>query len=823
MVGSELSDEELDAALKSANNDIQEMRSSGRSKSVLAERRAHYEKSTQEAVLQAKRASLFRSLASLDIGKALEADYEGRMGTGILDAVWGGKTSENSAAAISQISYLKYSGLLDTELRKMGDGYLRLYQSGQIDDDVVVAMYALKDGSSTADIDPRAVEVAGAINRTTDSLRRELNEAGYAIPDHPDWVMSQVHDMDIIRKTDREEWTADFVESLDFERTFGVTREEYANSGEIREEVDLVIADAYRDFKTGNHIKTGQVTFKGRGGSGPGFMKERVFHFQNGRAFNDYRAKYSGESVSENIERHMMATTRALGMARKVGPGNLRERTDALIKMATDMARKAGDDASLEELASTKFQRQLDIAINNADGSSAIPGNSMIATAFGAMRTIIATSKLGSAMLAAVTDPVNFAAEAKLQGATFLSGYAATLQSMLGGIPKELKKDIVSSLGLAFDSMRGTLMDTFHAGDKQVGKLAKMSEIFYKVSGLGPFTQAQRNAGAIFFSSWVAIHAGKSFDELPGALGPILKSSGIGAEEWAVLSKHAVREMSEGEFSIKIMSPEAIGEIDDAAIGVYLKSKGIDDNALSRRKARTDLEDSYRSYLLDSSLSSTIDLKARNRGKMMGKTDPGDIPGAIWRSMMQFKSFPIAIMAQRFARDVSYRGGIKNVRGWGPVMGMVIAQQTAMGYVAMSLKDIAKGKEPRDPTDPKTFFASIAQGGGLGIWGDFLFAETNRFGGGFASTLAGPTAGVISDIQDLVQRARNGDDTAGHALRFIYNNTPFANLFYSRAAVDYFFMNRVFEEINPGFQSRVRSRAMREHGQNIFIPDPGGF
>ena len=39
-------------------------------------------------------------------------------------------------------------------------------------------------------------------------------------------------------------------------------------------------------------------------------------------------------------------------------------------------------------------------------------------------------------------------------------------------------------------------------------------------------------------------------------------------------------------------------------------------------------------------------------------------------------------------------------------------------------------------------------GGGLGIFGDFLFADQNRYGGSMAKTMAGP---VISFLDDLVR------------------------------------------------------------------------
>src|SRR3546814_16117324 len=65
-----------------------------------------------------------------------------------------------------------------------------------------------------------------------------------------------------------------------------------------------------------------------------------------------------------------------------------------------------------------------------------------------------------------------------------------------------------------------------------------------------------------------------------------------------------------------------------------------------------------------------------------------------------------------------------------------------------------------------------------------------RFGGGLLQTLAGPTLGAVDDLHDLYNRVKAGDDSAAAGLRFVISNTPFANLFYTRQALDYLILNR---------------------------------
>jgi hypothetical protein len=61
---------------------------------------------------------------------------------------------------------------------------------------------------------------------------------------------------------------------------------------------------------------------------------------------------------------------------------------------------------------------------------------------------------------------------------------------------------------------------------------------------------------------------------------------------------------------------------------------------------------------------------------------------------------------------------------------------TFWGYIAMSAKDMLKGRSPRDPNKKSTLLESFSQGGGAGIYGDFLINELqNEYGNGILKLL----------------------------------------------------------------------------------------
>jgi hypothetical protein len=121
--------------------------------------------------------------------------------------------------------------------------------------------------------------------------------------------------------------------------------------------------------------------------------------------------------------------------------------------------------------------------------------------------------------------------------------------------------------------------------------------------------------------------------------------------------------------------------------------------------------------------------------------------------------------------------------------------------------------------------AAMAQGGGLGIYGDFVFGDFNRFGRSVSSTLLGPTLGQVDDIAELWGHLKGlaageseGKDIYPKLAKLVLNNTPYINLIYMRAALDYLFLNQLTEAMNPGYLKRMEKSVKEKNNQTFFIP-----
>jgi hypothetical protein len=136
----------------------------------------------------------------------------------------------------------------------------------------------------------------------------------------------------------------------------------------------------------------------------------------------------------------------------------------------------------------------------------------------------------------------------------------------------------------------------------------------------------------------------------------------------------------------------------------------------------------------------------------------------------------------------------------------------------MTAKDFVKNRTPRDPRKLETWFAAALQGGGAGIYGDFLFGKASRFGSDFLETVAGPTGSTIGDVHRIAQGLTRGEMDAGQAFYLLQNNTPFINLWYTRGALDLLVLYNLQEMLSPGTLGRRQRRMWQEYGQEFIVP-----
>lgn len=898
-----------------------------------------------------------------------------------------------------------YSIGLITDLEDAG--LLGIVRRGEMDDHWAAELAEMSRGAAGKPGitgNARALEIARIVDKYKRLARADANRAGAWIGEYEGHIDRTSHDPDRIRRAGYAAWKASVLKNLDPDRTFeGIA------------DPEAFLANVYDGLVTGIHFTVeGKQGFKDPAFKGPKNLaaklsEARVLHWRDAAAWMDYQRAFGTGTLIEGVLRGLEHSARGTALMREFGT-NPRAEFEADLAWLRETRR--ADHNTMQKLRNA--ERGLVNVMNELDGTALRPQNRLSARIGSSVRSWVGMSKLGGVVLSALGDVPLKAAELRYNDVNLFQAYGDGFASILRGRPKGEQREIARLLRAGFETMRGDITSRFDAADTVPGQLAKVQNTFFKATGIGWWTDAQRAGLEMVLSRHLGLHSAADHAALPAGTARVLGLYGIGAPEWnalrsvdwhqadgrryltpdiaAKLSDSAVdglitdklaaaagmldarrravalaeaREaqwlegridkirdaatraqewlakrqrqvmgaeyratagaqdriallrariaqaevetdigaslrgmdtqdqirvfldkVEEGDDPTRIIpradravekgaraalaagenlgarrraAQERIKELEariferaeqsdatlaeaESVIGFRLHEMESDLRGFRQRSAermaerrailtemeerlpgrieemrdglRRDLELRLLSYFSERGRFGVIEPGANERAMLRQGTEPGTALGEAMRFMTQFKAFPVAVISRAWGRE--FYGGQGRPGAVAGIVHMAVAS-TVFGYMAMSAKDIAKGRTPRDASDPKTWAAAFVQGGGAGIFGDFIVGEYSRFGRSLAATAAGPTLGQLDDVAEMWNRVKAGDDPSAQAFRFMLGNTPFANLFYLRPALDYLFLYQVQEALSPGFLRRFERRVERENKQDFIL------
>lgn len=704
----------------------------------------------------------------------------------------------------------EFIGGMVADIEKLG--MMREFVSGQFDKDMYQALWQMgQDKPDFTGIPDMAVKMADVINKYQTVSRNRRNRFGAWIRDLKGYITKQSHDMYKIRDVPAEEWATFVRDRLDMKRMI--------NMGLIDEmNPKASLLDLYNDFASGQHMKPqaledDTVAFARGANLAKKESVSRALYFKDGLAAYEYNKKFGTGNLAESVIQGLEHSARSAALMKLLGTNP-----------------EATVTAVLNDYASTlppdrryKLMQRKGAIMNllaQVDGSINIPGSVNAAKVGAFLRAWQSMAKLGGALVSSISDTVGYAAELRYAGdKNLLTGVADSMKALVSRRGQGTKADVLTSLGIFHESVASSITARFDNPELVSGKMAAAMQAFFRLNGLTWWTESLRDGAALAHSGHLARNSKKSYAALPEEIQRLLKLYNIDEQKWDII-RYAKTVADDGK---EYLAPNQIGTIPRKKLEAYIKSLGRTVNDESVQNLIDDLSQTLRTMFIDRAHHAVIEPNARARAFMLRGTKPGTVSGEILRYITQFKSFSVSMVQMTLGREVYGRGydtvGEYLRKGRGDMLGLasMIGLYTMMGYAAMAAKDMLKGREPRDPKEPKTWFAAAAQGGGLGLYGDFLFGEFNRFGGSLTGSLAGPVAGNLDGLADLWTRVRNGDDTASAAFKMLVQNTPFMNLFWIKPALDYMVLYRIQEALNPGYLRRMESRVRRENNQEFYL------
>ena len=561
--------------------------------------------------------------------------------------------------------------------------------------------------------DPEIKAMADAWHETAEQMRVLFNARGGSISKNERWLMPQRHDQASIKKAGVETWKETIRDLLD--RQYMVDEAGRPLSDEQFEEaLDAV----YETISTGglNKAKGLSVPRLGKKLSRKGGEK-RFLYFKDADSWMKYQNRFGRGNVFDALTDYINMMSNDIAVMETLGPSP-RNTFDFLL----NKAKLEEDLTGPQEAFNNAVFKVAAGQVNGGELTSA-------ADALEATRNVLTSVTLGGAFISALSDAGFVAMTAKMNGIAPLKVIRQQLSLMRPD--NEADRIFGTRLGLTAENAARQTAANRYADTYGTGKAAKLAEGVMRASGLEAWTNASRKAFGMEFSALLADNFQKSFADLETGLQDAFGRYGITEQDWDLFRKQ----------------PPLM--LRGAPYADMTQEGGV----------------KFHQMVLSETDFAVPTPDARVRAVTTMGTSRATVSGMGIRTVMQLKSFPITILMGHGMRMFYQDTAGKKLQYFGGLMAIT----TILGGITLQAKDLAAGREPRPMLDengvlkPEFVVASMAQGGGLGIFGDFLFSDQNRFGSGPASTLLGPTGDLVNRAAKLsignIQEAIRGEET----------------------------------------------------------------
>ena len=676
--------------------------------------------------------------------------------------------------------------------------------SGKMDLEIMDEMKGLVSGV------PEAAQIAKVLLRIQSDLRGQLNDLGANIGEISDWITRMSHNTEKMARAangskligdHRVAWREYIKPKLDLKRSF-------PNVNDVKE-IDKILDDIFDSFMSGDHMKhDGAGSIFGTKNVTNRLNASRVLHFKNSKSRQEYSVKFGEPSLKENVLGVITTSTRNIALMQTLGtnPKDTLEKVLALLRKKY----KNTDPKEINKLNFKNFENEF----KEIDGSINGIANDVLAKVGMVVRSTGAMARLGMTQITSIGDIPQYMGTTNFQGRGLLTGLFEALTGLFNANDRAAMEVLqVVSNSYSATAYRGNV---YASGNDSWGKMGELQNTFFKWNGLNGWVSRLKSSMILGLSRHYGMLTETKFSDLDLRERNFLTLYGIDDGKWDMLRSIKTLAVDDKRY----LTAEGVNQISDSAIIKYVGRK------LSEREIRNfkkDLELTWRNVLVDQGMHGSPEPDAATRAIMNQGLEKGTPMGETIRFVMQFKGFPISMWKKIIGRELySYgadEGNLPMLKG----LSSLIIMGTIFGYIAMSAKDMLRGRSPRDPKKKGTILQAFAQGGGGGIYGDFLISEIqNEYGNGIFETALGPTAGDIKKFFDMIQ-AMNEPKKAGKKFyELAEGHTPFLNLYYTKAAYDYLIGYQIKEFLDPGYWERMKSNHSEKRGQTYYMK-PGSI
>lgn len=687
--------------------------------------------------------------------------------------------------------------MLDT-LEATNPKFFGLIESTEGVNNLVRELHGQKSG------DADAAAGAKTFHEIAETLRVRFNSGGGDIGQLEDWGMPHHHSQSRVAKAGRDAWVEEAMPLLN--------RRKYVNpDGSRMDEGQLrdFLGNAWESIATGGVNKLDPGRAMGNGMRANRGNETRQIHFKDGDAYLAYQEKFGERSMYEVLTSHISSVAKDIALVETFGPN-----PDLAFKLFSDRAVK---EQTLRE--PTKVGQAQKRAIKSEDLYNLTAGKTLpvasqwLADTFDTLRSWMVASRLGSAVITSMSDEATMRLSARANNLPQLRLFANELATL--NPANQVEKRMALRAGLAMNTLLSSL-NRFGNDSLTSSAVGKLAGATMRASGLNALTEARKRAyGVTFMGALGGItkdHA--KLADIDAADHRILLSKGITDADFEVWKRAGLDDWGGGNDTM--LTPDAVYRIPDDQLEDLGNPRQLKEQAATRLLG----------LVLEETDVAIIEPGAKERAMMMTGLQRGTWKGELTRSFFLFKSFPIAMITRHLARGWSMPTGT----GKAAYLATLMASTTVMGMLSLQLNELLNGRDPRDmnPLEggKRNWMAAMLKGGSLGIYGDFLFSESSQYGRSPLASALGPVASFAEESLNLTQgnimQMMQGKDSdfGAELVKFGKSNTPGANLWYAKAALDHLIFHRLQEYFSPGYLRKMRRRAQKEFGQDYYW-EPG--
>ena len=744
----------------------------------------------EEKALQKRQRALHIQKADEILGRLALPEYEQSIGEAAISHL----TKSKTAAPWANVEYRKgsWEGILRGLFIDGIDAFrsktvgLRQDKAG-LKDFVQEAYRGVREDAGADTGNATAKGAAKSWADMTETARLAANQAGADIKKRFNWVVPNVHSTRHIHRAGFDTWVRDVL-AMNVEVLDEVTG--LALKGD---KLGEAVGQIYRTLESGGMDKLAQKPFVGQARKLANRMGDpRTLQFKDAEGWLAYNEKYGSADIFGLLMSHINQVSRDIAMLEVLGPN-----PEAMIRQMKKTVEEAGEPDGILRSKAEHLQNIYDVLSGRLNS----PVRELWYRLFGGTRNVLSTAMLGRAPLSAVSDIMFLKKTAAFNGLPSMKVLANYAKSM--SPTNHADRILASRQGIVADSWTARGVAAARYQDELLGDgwTAKLADTFHRVTGLTQMTEAGRKAFGQEFFGYLADNAGKALDELDGPLKRAFKRHGITSELWDAARKVKPMEIEVDGVKVPFMELTDLARSGDA--NAFKASQRLHEMILQETDLAVPSPD------------------ARTRALLVGSTRRGTFWGEVIRSVTMYKSFSVTVMHTHWLRGAMEA----KAKRYGYLPSLMVGL-TVMGGASVQMKEIAKGRDPRDMSEPSFAAAAFMQGGGLGIYGDFLYSWLSRAQGTALETSAGPLAQLaLTDAPRLsFSNARQlyaGEDTgfAAEMVRFIKRYMPFSNVWYLGLAFERTVFDQMQMMADPkwarSFQ-RMENRARKNTGQEYY-------